>query len=182
MKNNKYLAVVNTSYQTQDSQCIKEIADIECLLQSADSWDAQVIYELLQQDINHCWVVVIDSQQNQQEFNYYKLYSGNLHNKTAQVVAYCLFSTVFEVTEILRIGTHPDYQRQGLAKQLLTQLIAQMPEMQLERILLEVRSDNIPAIALYQNLGFVIIHTRKAYYINPVCDALIMEYQLDTQS
>ena len=43
-----------------------------------------------------------------------------------------------------------------------------MPHKQLERILLEVRQDNVAAIALYKKMGFKVIHIRKDYYSMPL--------------
>jgi len=39
---------------------------------------------------------------------------------------------------------------------------------------LEVRASNMPAIALYEKLGFTQIGRRKNYYRNPKEDALIL--------
>ena len=47
-----------------------------------------------------------------------------------------------------------------------------------ESLLLEVRADNAPALALYERQGFVVIHKRKSYYQlphRPAIDALIMQ-------
>lgn len=153
-----------------DQHLLRQVAEIEQMIQS-DNWNEQQISELLQQDINQCCgVLETDLSQTSEE----------------KIVAYCLISTVFEVAEVLRIGTHPDYQRRGLAAGLLQALIKAMPHKQLERILLEVRQDNVAAIALYKKMGFEVIHVRKGYYSTPSkegeeetkCDALIMQYEL----
>ena len=153
-----------------DQHLLRQVAEIEQMLQ-LDNWNEQQISELLQQDINQCWGVLETKAHEASE------------NK---IVAYCIISTVFEVAEVLRIGTHPDHQRQGLAAGLLQALIKVMPHKQLEKILLEVRQDNVAAIALYKKMGFKVIHVRKDYYSMPLkegegetkCDALIMQYEL----
>lgn len=156
-----------------DQHLLRQIAEIEQVLQF-DNWSEQQISELLQQDINQCWAV---------------LETDTTEASESKVVAYCLISSVFEVAEVLRIGTHPDYQRRGLAAGLLQALIKAMPQKQLQRILLEVRQDNGAAIALYEKMGFEVIHVRKGYYSIPSkegrgevkCDALIMQYELTSQ-
>lgn len=156
-----------------DQHLLRQIAEIEQVLQF-DNWSEQQISELLQQDINQCWAVLETDMTEASE---------------SKVVAYCLISSVFEVAEVLRIGTHPDYQRRGLAAGLLQALIKTMPQKQLQRILLEVRQDNGAAIALYKKMGFEVIHVRKGYYSIPSkegrgeakCDALIMQYELTAQ-
>lgn len=113
-------------------------------------------------------------------------YAEILNENDFSIVAYCLFSKVYEVVEILRIGTHPDFQRRGYAQCLLKLFIKAMSRKGLERVLLEVREDNIAAIALYCKMGFEVIHTRKNYYDTPAaegkpaakCNALIMQYKL----
>lgn len=157
------------SITNADPHLLQQVADIEQKVQ-LDSWNQQQIDALLQQDINQCWGIVQADQPQQQD---------------KQLVAYCLISTVFEVAEVLHIGTHPDFQRRGLAASLLQALIQDMPHKQLDRILLEVRADNTKAIALYRKMGFEVIHTRKGYYAIPAedgsierrCDALIMQYE-----
>ncbi|HJH08547.1 MAG TPA: ribosomal protein S18-alanine N-acetyltransferase [Psychrobacter pasteurii] len=159
--------IIQITADQQDQSLLQQVADIEHRVQ-LDSWDKLQIEELLQQDINQCWAI-LSSEDNK-----------------PQVAAYCIISSVFEVAEVLRIGTHPQFQRRGLAQSLLQALIKSMPEKQLERVLLEVRQDNTPAITLYKKMGFEVIHIRKDYYSIPIdeaggetkCDALIMQYEL----
>lgn len=94
-----------------------------------------------------------------------------------RLVCYIIYQ-LSDVTEILRIGTHPNYQRQGYAKKLLAYFCELSTG---ERVLLEVRQDNTPAVNLYYALGFEIIHTRKNYYTNTdhtKCHALILQKTL----
>lgn len=80
------------------------------------------------------------------------------------LIGYCVYSRIFEMAEILRIGTSQKYQSQGVGRVLMTNIIHQCEQNAVERILLEVRADNIPAIALYHKMGFVQISTRHNYY------------------
>ena len=151
----------NTS---ERQQALQAVANIETLVQPHDAWTYQTLVELLEQDsIN--MLVVYDQQHEEKAFN----------NK---VIGYCLYQVVFEQAEILRIGTHPDYQRQGVASQLFTVLNKQLQACKVETLLLEVRADNDPAIALYEQHGFTVIHRRSGYYQQPQqppIDALIMQ-------
>ncbi len=145
------------SYQkTTDNLKIKEVAKIEAIIQPQDAWSYQTITELLAQDSINLLIVC----------------------QSDKVVGYCLYQALFEQAEILRIGTHPDYQRQGIASQLFAKLNKQLEALKVESLLLEVRADNDPAIALYQKQQFCIIHRRKGYYQmaqQPAIDALIMQ-------
>ena len=135
---------------------IQAVADIETIIQAQDAWSCQTLVELLKQDSIDLLVVY----------------------KSEKVVGYCLYQHLFEQAEILRIGTHPDYQRQGIASQIFASLNEMLKEDKVESLLLEVRADNLPAIALYQQQGFEVIHRRKDYYkitAQPAIDALIMQ-------
>ena len=141
---------------------IQAVANIELLVQPHDAWTEQTLVEMLVQDSMHMLIV-------------YKQEDKADNNK---VVGYCLYQVVFEQAEILRIGTHPDYQRQGIASQIFAKLNAELKSNQVESLLLEVRADNAPAIALYEQQAFAVIHKRKGYYKishQPAMDALIMQ-------
>ncbi|WP_250163725.1 GNAT family N-acetyltransferase [Psychrobacter sp. WY6] len=55
------------------------------------------------------------------------------------VTGYCLYQVIFEQAEILRIGTHPDYQRQGIASQIFARLNTELRKHQVESLLLGAR-------------------------------------------
>ena len=148
----------NTS---ERQQALQAVANIETLVQPHDAWTEQTLAEMLAQDSTHIMIVY----KPEEEAAY-------------KIVGYCLYQVVFEQAEILRIGTHPDYQRQGIASQLFATLNNELINNKVESLLLEVRADNAPALALYERQGFVVIHKRKSYYQlphRPAIDALIMQ-------
>ena len=148
-----------TDVNNENEPSVRAVASIEAIVQLQEAWDYQSIIELLEQDSIDLLVVY----------------------QSDKIVAYCLYQVVFEQAEILRIGTHPDYQRQGIASQLFIKLNKELQDNKVENLLLEVRADNLPAIALYERQGFVVIHQRKGYYSQPnhsAIDALIMQLKL----
>ena len=143
---------------------IEAIATIESMVQPHDAWTYQALVELLKQESISMLVVYEENNKK-----------GGADNN---VIGYCLYQVIFEQAEILRIGTHPDYQRQGIASQLFATLNNELINNKVESLLLEVRADNAPALALYERQGFVVIHKRKSYYQlphRPAIDALIMQ-------
>ena len=141
---------------------VHAVAAIEALVQPQDAWTYQTLIEMLEQNNIHMLVV-------------YKQGEPITANK---VIGYCLYQVLFEQAEILRIGTHPDYQRQGIAAQVFAALHTELMNNQVDSLLLEVRADNAPAIALYEQQQFTVIHKRKGYYQlphQPAVDALIMQ-------
>ena len=88
----------------------------------------------------------------------------------------CLFS-LFETAELLNIAVDTAYRGRGIGEMLLTAVHEQAKRLGAERILLEVRVSNTPAIALYKKHGYEKIAVRKNYYGNGE-DADIMEKKL----
>jgi [ribosomal protein S18]-alanine N-acetyltransferase len=80
--------------------------------------------------------------------------------------------------ELENIAVLPEYRRQGVARALLSALLAQARSLLAERILLEVRASNEAAIRLYHASGFQTLARRRDYYRNPSEDAIILAHPL----
>lgn len=74
--------------------------------------------------------------------------------------------------EIHTIGVDPVYQGQGIGREILNRLLAFAAG---DPVYLEVRTDNVAAIAMYESAGFVIIGLRKRYYRVSGADAFTMQ-------
>ena len=73
--------------------------------------------------------------------------------------------------EIHTIGVDPDFQGHGIGRR----LVAEMLEFASGgTVFLEVRTDNVPAIALYRSVGFTQVGLRKRYYRVSGADAYTM--------
>jgi ribosomal-protein-alanine N-acetyltransferase len=94
----------------------------------------------------------------------------------AAIHAYYLSMITADCADIVAIGTHSDWQRRGFGRAMLEHLIDVTEQQHVEKILLEVAADNIPARQLYDSCGFVEIGCRKNYYKRGEtrCDAVIM--------
>ena len=75
--------------------------------------------------------------------------------------------------DVQTIAVAPSAQGSGLGARLLEQLMRIAGDADCQQLMLEVRSDNAAAIALYDRFGFERISTRTDYYA-PSVDALIM--------
>jgi len=78
--------------------------------------------------------------------------------------------------ELLTIATDFDQRRAGWGRRIFQALDAEALNRGLQRWVLEVACNNLPAIGLYRSSGFVEIGVRKAYYRakNGRVDALVM--------
>ncbi len=99
---------------------------------------------------------------------------------TEEVSGVCILWHSPDELHILNIVVAPRYQRLGIGKKLLenVHLIAQ--DLNLERIVLEVRVSNQAAISLYESSGFQKINVRKDYYTQPREDAFVFIKELNT--
>ncbi|WP_066804169.1 ribosomal protein S18-alanine N-acetyltransferase [Moraxella oblonga] len=148
----------NDPKHAKQGGCVNVIAKIENELFD-DAWDSLAISEVLGQF--GAGMIVAE-------------------NDDDDVVGYLIYQIVFEVAEVLRIATDMDYQKKGVGKGLLDEFERLCKEKEAQRILLEVRADNAPAIRLYERQGFYQIDVRKGYYKDEwgVVDALILQRDL----
>ncbi len=91
-----------------------------------------------------------------------------------RVVGYCICYLAADEGEIANIAVAPQYRRRGIAAMLLLKTIKHARERGAQRMFLEVRSRNEPAIRLYEGLSFQKTGIRRHYYMHPDDDALVM--------
>jgi len=94
------------------------------------------------------------------------------------VVGFVVASLVAGDAELESIAVAAEAQRCGLGGQLLEHLLAALREVQVDRVNLEVRASNGPALALYRRYGFRETGVRVGYYVDPVEDAVMMGLDL----
>ena len=90
------------------------------------------------------------------------------------LIGYVIFYYVLDEGEIARIAVSPSHRRQGVAEEIFAGLLDFCKENNIERILLDVRISNEPAIAFYRKSGFADDGIRKNFYENPKEHALLM--------
>jgi len=97
-----------------------------------------------------------------------------------RIIGYFLMSIAADEAHVLNICIDPNFQGQGLGRQLLRALVRVARGRKAERVFLEVRPSNAGAIALYHSEGFNEIGRRPRYY--PARDgredALVMAIEL----
>ena len=91
-----------------------------------------------------------------------------------EVIAYVIGRLIAPEGEIYRVAVTPRKRQRGIGYRLLDYAVKTSKGQGLERLFLEVRSRNLPAVKLYTAYGFKQIAVRKNYYKNPQDDALIM--------
>jgi ribosomal-protein-alanine N-acetyltransferase len=75
--------------------------------------------------------------------------------------------------DILTVAVLPEYRRQGIAKEFMSQIEQWSQERGASAMMLEVEHSNESAIELYKSLGYLKISVRMDYY-GPGKDAFVM--------
>lgn len=87
-----------------------------------------------------------------------------------------------DTADVMTIVVAPSARRAGLGRDLLAALLDRAGRGGAEHLLLEVRADNEPAIAMYRRAGFEVLTTRPGYYRaadgGSAIDAWVMRCQL----
>lgn len=91
-----------------------------------------------------------------------------------QVIAYVFLRRAADELHILKIAVRPAWRGQGIATWLLERCFIISAGQGTKSAHLEVRPSNIPAVELYQKLGFQVIGRRPKYYADSKEDALLM--------
>lgn len=81
-----------------------------------------------------------------------------------KIIGYSLMMMVLDEAHLLNLSVAKDFQKQGLGRLLLENMVGIAKNNHMTNMFLEVRPSNISAIALYENMGFNEMAIRRAYY------------------
>jgi ribosomal-protein-alanine N-acetyltransferase len=131
---------------------VAQVAQLENICFGSAAWSERSIASELENKLA-LWLIAVDGE---------------------TVAGYVGSQTVIDETDMMNVAVHPDYRRQGIAEKLVQELVDELKKRESRCLTLEVRASNVPAISLYEKLGFGQIGLRKNYYRNPKEDALIL--------
>ena len=129
----------------------EELEQLLLAVYEVSPWTAGQVEEVLRSDVNSCALAADEN----------------------QLVGFLVWQETDFEAEVLQIAVLPSYQGQGIASALFAKLPAD------KEIFLEVRKSNQRAQAFYKKEKMAIIAERKAYYHDPVEDAIIMKREID---
>ncbi len=95
--------------------------------------------------------------------------------KNNSCIGWCCGRIVGDDAELLKIAVFPEFKRRGLASKLLIKFQNMLKEQVVEKLFLEVRSENSAALSFYQRHGLISVGRRGNYYRDPEDDAVVME-------
>ena len=105
------------------------------------------------------------------EYAYYLVAEDPADNR---LLGLCGYRDMCGEADVTNVCVVPDMRRRGIAEKLLKNLMSYGEGHGIKDFTLEVRKTNIPAIELYNKLGFKSEGVRPGFYENPKDDALIM--------
>lgn len=91
-----------------------------------------------------------------------------------EIVGYLGMYVFREEADISNVAVSKEYRRRHIANRMLEFILARAKTQGVKNVTLEVRETNVPAIKLYESMGFVEAGIRKNYYKEPTENALIM--------
>lgn len=130
------------------------VAALEAVALGADAWSASLVEQGIAGALPTVYYLVSRDQET--------------------VVGYAVASVAGDVVELQRIAVDPARRRGGRASSLLAEVIRLARADGVERVILEVREDNGPALAFYAASGFTELSRRPRYYRDGAT-AVVME-------
>lgn len=134
---------------------IAQIAELETLCFSLP-WDAASFESELENPLSD-WLVALEGE---------------------TLAAYVGAQTAGGESDIMNVAVAPSFRRRGIARELMLAMECTLRERNTEAISLEVRESNLPAIRLYESLGFCRVGLRPNYYFKPKENALIYRKEM----
>ena len=90
------------------------------------------------------------------------------------IAGFVIFWVVHDEIHVLNVAVDPALRRRGVATALLSETLARAKEKGAALATLEVRRGNVPALGLYESLGFRRVGLRPRYYADNGEDAVVM--------
>ena len=156
--NSKSRAIEKIDYAKYEA-IVSQIAKIEADLFGSGCWNKNMILQELQAPM--------------------RAYYADVDLNTNTVAGYAGFWFDGDDAQIMTIGVAKEYQKRGIASNLLKTMIENAKSIGAKRMLLEVKVNNNPALKLYEKFGFTKMGLRKRYYMPEGIDAYTMCAQIE---
>ncbi|MFR0555740.1 ribosomal protein S18-alanine N-acetyltransferase [Pseudoscardovia radai] len=153
---------------------LDQVARLEADLFGAGGWSRAVLEEEFHAPARHYLVDVIPANDGAND----DVDGGADDGANDTVRGYAGYWYDGDDAELMTVGVGTAWQNQGIAGRLLDRLLADATADGARRMLLEVRTDNEPALAVYRRRGFERIGLRRRYYQPENKDAYVMAVQL----
>lgn len=162
---NKKSCAIEKIDSANSATIVSQIAKIEADLFGPGCWNKNMILQELQAPMRAYYAYIDEN--------------ANTDTNTDTVAGYAGFWFDGDDAQIMTIGVAKEYQKQGIASNLLKTMIENAKSIGAKRMLLEVKVNNNPALKLYEKFGFTKMGLRKRYYMPEGIDAYTMCAQIE---
>lgn len=131
---------------------VDAIAEAEEICFGVNGWSPGAVREFIENEYSHVIVAEADG----------------------IIIGYAGAFIICGESEITNVAVLPEKRRYGVGGAMLEKLFEISLSLGAEKMTLEVREGNLPAIKLYEKLGFYSVGKRCGYYTDPKEDAVIM--------
>lgn len=132
--------------------------------------DLAMVLEVERRSFSHPWSAQFFLQEMRLSFS--KIVVARALDLGVVVGYVCRWITAGEL-HILNVAVHPEWRRRSIGRRLLEEVLDEGGRAGVTSANLEVRQYNVPALSLYERLGFRKVGIRRNYY-GPGEDALAM--------
>lgn len=106
---------------------------------------------------------------------------GMVAEYEGRVVGFMIYEVPKNRIHLLNIATAPEFQRKGVASQMIRKLIGKLANQRRNRIVMEVRETNLAALVFFRSLGFRAVVVLRNFYEDMNEDAYVLQYRLDEE-
>lgn len=144
--------LILTGYKPCYAQNIAQ-AELACF---SEPWSLNAVCEFFERDYNFAVIALVGD----------------------SFAGYAGYSVIAGEYQIANVAVPEEFRGSGIALAMMKEVERRARRDGCERITLEVRESNTPAISLYKKLGYVNVGIRRSFYKNPVENALLMDFIL----
>ncbi len=138
----------------------------EVLIRAFKKEDVDFVYKIIEENFPRPWIreqILLEN-----VFSYKVVLE-----KEGEIIGFLFGEIIYEEANVLLIAIKKDYQGKGFGELLLDHFVQVCKNKEVNKILLEVSTENKKAINLYRKKGFKKLSIRKKYYSNG-SDAFLM--------
>lgn len=136
--------------------------------------DLEKIKDILISDFDDFWNFNILKEELESPNSKYIIVKTN----DDEIIGFAGIKILVDNADIMNIVVKKSWRNQGVGNLLLNNLISICKDLNLLSLSLEVNEDNLPAIHLYEKVGFKQVGLRKNYYQDK--NGIVMSYKIMT--
>ena len=106
---------------------------------------------------------------------------GMVAEHEGRIVGFVVYETPKNRIFVTNIAVEPEFQRHGIARQMIQKLVTKMIYQQRHKIAVEIRETNLSALLCFRALGFRAATILKNFYENQSEDAYVLQYRLGAE-